>query len=65
MTPREREVLEELRKGVTNKQIASRLTFSEQTVKNHVSRILSKFYLSNRKEIYLRFNNFPDCFYEP
>ena len=50
LTAREREVLKELNKGATNQQIANRLYISERTVKNHVSRILSKLNLKNRYE---------------
>lgn len=50
LTPRERQVLQELDKGATNQEIAARLFISERTVKNHVSRILAKLDLKNRYE---------------
>jgi DNA-binding NarL/FixJ family response regulator len=51
LTPREREILKELKTGATNRQIAARLVISEQTVKNHVSRVLKKLNLKSRHEL--------------
>jgi DNA-binding NarL/FixJ family response regulator len=51
LTRRERQVLEELKTGATNREIAARLVISEQTVKNHVSRILKKRNIKSRHEI--------------
>jgi DNA-binding NarL/FixJ family response regulator len=51
LTPRQREILRELKTGASNKQIAARLVISEQTVKNHVSRILKKLSLRSRHEL--------------
>jgi DNA-binding CsgD family transcriptional regulator/tetratricopeptide (TPR) repeat protein len=48
LTPREREVLNQLAKGATNKQIAEDLIISEKTVSVHVSNILSKLGVDNR-----------------
>jgi NarL family two-component system response regulator LiaR len=42
LSPREREVLELMGKGLTNRQIGQRLWISEPTVKTHVSHILAK-----------------------
>ncbi len=42
LTPRERDVLDQLAKGATNAEIAEQLCLAEGTVKNHVSHILSK-----------------------
>jgi len=50
LTPRERDVWRELQAGATNRQIAARLFIGEQTVKNHVSRILAKLNLDSRHE---------------
>jgi DNA-binding NarL/FixJ family response regulator len=50
LTPREAEVLRELTGGATNKEIASRLVISENTVKRHVRSILIKLNLCNRRE---------------
>ena len=51
LTARQREILRELRTGATNRQIAARLVISEQTVKNHVSRVLKKLNLKSRHEL--------------
>jgi DNA-binding NarL/FixJ family response regulator len=51
LTPRELQVLEELKRGATNREIAARLVISEQTVKNHVSQILKKQHIKSRHEI--------------
>lgn len=50
LTERELEILRELDTGASNREIASRLVISERTVKNHVSNILSKLNLKNRRE---------------
>jgi DNA-binding NarL/FixJ family response regulator len=48
LTPREREVLALLAGGLSNKDIAERLTLSVGTVRLHVSNILSKLGAPNR-----------------
>jgi ATP/maltotriose-dependent transcriptional regulator MalT len=48
VTPREREVLGLLAKGLTNRQIAESLTVSEHTVHRHVTNILRKLDLPSR-----------------
>ena len=50
LTPREREVLALLVKGLNNAEIARRLSISPSTSKAHVSNILSKLGVSNRAE---------------
>jgi two-component system, NarL family, response regulator LiaR len=50
LTERETEVLRELAKGSTNKQIAAQLVISEETVKAHVGNILAKLHLSHRTQ---------------
>jgi DNA-binding NarL/FixJ family response regulator len=50
LTSREMEVLEEIVKDASNKEIALRLRISVNTVKNHISSILSKLELNNRRE---------------
>ncbi|MGX1855369.1 response regulator transcription factor [Streptomyces sp. NPDC055299] len=48
LSPREREVLELIGEGLTNRQIGDRLHLSEKTVKNRVSAILSKLGVGRR-----------------
>ncbi|MCZ7574261.1 MAG: response regulator transcription factor [Ardenticatenaceae bacterium] len=50
LTPREKEVLERLAEGASNKEIAAALSVSENTVKYHVRNILSKLHLSSRTQ---------------
>jgi DNA-binding NarL/FixJ family response regulator len=48
LTPRELEVLRQVAAGLRNRQIADRLVLTEQTVKNHLSRIMHKLGVPNR-----------------
>ncbi|MFQ5852636.1 MAG: response regulator [Candidatus Binatia bacterium] len=48
LSPRERDVLEFITKGLTNKEIGSKLGITENTVKNHMKNILDKIHLENR-----------------
>ena len=50
LTPREWEVLELVRDGLTNEQIAEQIGISRDGVKYHVSEILSKLGLGSREE---------------
>ena len=47
---REREVLIEIAKGLSNREIARALTVSEKTVKTHVSNIFAKLGLQDRTQ---------------
>jgi two-component system response regulator DevR len=51
LTRREQQLLQMLGLGLTNKEIAAQLFLSEQTVKNHVHRILRKVGVSDRMEV--------------
>ncbi|MBY8876252.1 response regulator [Actinacidiphila acidipaludis] len=48
LSPREREILELIGEGLTNRQIGRRLYLSEKTVKNNVSRLLAKLGVERR-----------------
>jgi two-component system nitrate/nitrite response regulator NarL len=50
LTSRETEVLDLLVDGLSNKQIAQRLSIQEQTVKNHVHNVLVKLGVNRRAE---------------
>jgi DNA-binding NarL/FixJ family response regulator len=54
LTPRERTVLEQLARGLGNKQIAAALGISERTVKFHVSAVFAKLGAGNRTEAVTR-----------
>jgi two-component system nitrate/nitrite response regulator NarL len=57
LTLREIEVLHKLGEGLNNYQIAKDLFISENTVKKHVSQILSKLSLQDRTQAALYANN--------
>lgn len=50
LTERELTVLKLIAQGLTNHEIATRLTISERTVTTHVSHILGKLHLANRTQ---------------
>lgn len=50
ISEREKEVLALVAQGLTNKEIAARLIISQNTARNHVSRILDKLGLTRRSE---------------
>ena len=51
LTRREQELVPLIDQGMTNKEIASRLNLSEQTVKNHIHRILRKVGVEDRLSV--------------
>jgi len=59
LTAREREVLDLLAEGASNRQIARSLGLSLKTVQNHVSRILDKLQAADRTQAALRARGMP------
>jgi DNA-binding NarL/FixJ family response regulator len=51
LTPREAEVAALLVRGLSNRQIASHLVITEQTVETHVKHLLSKLGLASRYQV--------------
>jgi len=54
LSPREHQIVELLRERLTNKEMATRLNLSEQTIKNHIHHILRKLEAPNRSSILAR-----------
>lgn len=50
LTVREREVLQLIGEGLTNREISSRMYLAEKTVKNYVSQLLAKLAMRHRSE---------------
>lgn len=50
LTPRERQVLQLIGRGLPNKQIARELDLSERTVKTHVGHVLAKLGVADRTQ---------------
>jgi len=48
LSKRERDVLDQIRLGLTNRQIAERLVVSTNTINKHVHQVLTKLGVSNR-----------------
>ena len=51
MTEREKEIIECICQGLTNKEIARRLVLSEHTVKTHLNNIFRKFNITSRSKL--------------
>ena len=54
LTPREREVLELIARGLDNAAIASQLSVSPKTVRNHINGIFDKLNIPNRAQAIVR-----------
>jgi two-component system nitrate/nitrite response regulator NarL len=54
LTDRQRDILDTLLNGLSNKQIARKFSISEHTVKEHVSAILASYGVRNRLELLLQ-----------
>ena len=50
LTAREQQILYLLAEGLTNRQLASKLSISEATVENHIHHIFVKLGISNRAQ---------------
>ena len=50
ITNREKEVLQHLAKGKTNKEISKELVLSPSTIRNHISNIFTKLKITNRSQ---------------
>jgi|SRR5665647_683438 len=57
LTERENDVLAELGKGLSNREISKRLFITEHTVKKHVSQILAKLNMNDRTKAAIYANN--------
>jgi DNA-binding NarL/FixJ family response regulator len=54
LTDREREILDLIARGANNAEIATQLTISQKTVRNHVSNIFNKLQVTDRVQAALR-----------
>jgi DNA-binding NarL/FixJ family response regulator len=61
LPPRERDVLQLIGKGLTNRQIATQLNLAEGTVKTYVTHILNRLVLQNRSQLAIFANSFMKC----
>jgi DNA-binding CsgD family transcriptional regulator len=51
LSPRQKEVAILIEKGMTNEEIAKRLSISNETIKTHVANILRKFSVNEKSEV--------------
>ncbi|WP_414567612.1 response regulator [Nostoc sp. CCY 9925] len=61
LTPRERDVLRLIGRGLTNREIAQELYIAEGTVKTHVTHLLSRLNLRNRSQMAIYANSVYTC----
>jgi len=54
LTDRENEVVQLVAQGCRNKEVAVKLSISEQTVKNHLYKIFDKLGISKRRALKIR-----------
>ncbi len=57
LTAREREILDLIARGRNNQEIASRLSLSPKTVRNHISNIFTKLQVADRVQAIIRARN--------
>ncbi len=53
LTYREEQIVRQLARGLTNKEIARQLNVSEKTIKHHMTNIMQKLHVRNRVEVAL------------
>ncbi|WP_336647730.1 response regulator transcription factor [Microbacterium sp. MMO-10] len=54
LAPREREIVRQLMRGMTNREIAANLHLSEATVKAHLGRVMTRWQVRDRLQVVLR-----------
>jgi two-component system, NarL family, nitrate/nitrite response regulator NarL len=57
LTEREAQILAQVARGLTNKEIARELSLSEKTVKHHMTNVMQKLQVRNRVEAAMIFRN--------
>ena len=57
LTRREQQLIPLIGQGLSNKEIANHLSLSEQTIKNHIHRILRKVGVSDRLSVLEAYRN--------
>jgi DNA-binding NarL/FixJ family response regulator len=62
LTPREKEILKMIATGISNREIARKLVFSEGTLRNHISNIFGRLNVRNRTQAAIVANAFPNYF---
>jgi two-component system, NarL family, nitrate/nitrite response regulator NarL len=55
LTEREAQILAQVARGLTNKEIARDLSLSEKTVKHHMTNVMQKLQVRNRVEAAMMF----------